>query len=188
MDGCSSSVHGRGLCNKHYIRLRKNGCPLVTQTPARGMDIHERFNRSFIRAGDDECWLWKLKPSSDGYGKMTIKGRTVRAHRLAYELFIGHASDGLVVCHTCDVPLCVNPSHLFLGTQRDNWHDMLRKGRGVFRRGEERAEHILTEKDVMHIRASADSDADLAEKLGVSRQTVSDARTGRTWSHVGGMS
>jgi hypothetical protein len=75
------------------------------------------------------CWLFTGGKSPDGYGKLKILGKTVRAHRAYYEFYVGKIPDGLLVCHSCDVPICVNPEHLWVGTQLDNERDKTEKGR-----------------------------------------------------------
>lgn len=76
----------------------------------------------------ETCWLW-LGGAIDGYGTITEEGRTVRAHRVSYKLHVGPIPTGLFVLHHCDVPSCVNPDHLFLGTHSDNMKDRQMKGR-----------------------------------------------------------
>lgn len=78
------------------------------------------------------CWLWPGETTEAGYGRVRIGRRFIKAHRLSYRLLVGPLPDGLVICHRCDVRACINPAHLFVGTQADNVRDALEKGR--FRR------------------------------------------------------
>ena len=82
----------------------------------------------------DSCWLW-TGSTSKKYGQITVDGKRIRAHRFSYTLQRGPIPSGLFVCHTCDVPHCVNPDHLFLGTNRDNLRDMTKKNRGRWQKG-----------------------------------------------------
>src|SRR5256885_74384 len=75
------------------------------------------------------CWEWVGSKRELGYGQVRYKGRSARAHRIAWELTFGEIPDGRSVLHKCDNPPCINPDHLFLGTQQDNVDDMFRKGR-----------------------------------------------------------
>ena len=76
------------------------------------------------------CWLWLGSVSPDGYGRVIIGGKKVLAHRVAWEQVRGPIPQGMCVCHKCDTPACVNPSHLWLGTHTENMRDMSLKGRG----------------------------------------------------------
>jgi hypothetical protein len=81
------------------------------------------------RQSDCQIWQGDRGGKHDGYGRFRRAGKWVRAHRLAWEQANGPIPDGMLVCHHCDVPLCINPKHLFLGTHQDNTDDMVRKGR-----------------------------------------------------------
>lgn len=77
----------------------------------------------------DSCWNWKAYTDKDGYGIFSLQNKNHRAHKLAYLWNKGEIPEGLNVCHSCDNPSCVNPDHLWLGTQKDNQQDMAQKGR-----------------------------------------------------------
>lgn len=77
----------------------------------------------------DTCWLWTGSKKKSGYGKYSTKGGQVYTHRFSWECFNGKITNGLFVLHKCDVKLCVNPNHLFLGTNQDNMRDKVLKNR-----------------------------------------------------------
>lgn len=118
----------------------------------------ERFwNKVFKTSG---CWYWKASKRS-GYGAFRFKGKIVSAHRFSYILTYGSIPFGKLVCHSCDNKICVNPSHLFLGSYRDNLIDSIQKGRIIkisvssitrFLPGEKHPFHKLTDKQVASIR------------------------------------
>lgn len=133
------------------------------------------------------CWEWigLLKPN--GYGWFSIGKRPINAHRMAWELTHGAIPPKTNVCHRCDNRRCVNPDHLWLGTQSENLLDMWRKGRGVSRpnpkRGEENYQAKLSWNDVRFIREQRGklSQRTLAKMFGVCQQTVCEAQKGLTW-------
>jgi hypothetical protein len=102
------------------------------------------------RGKPDECWLWHRALDKRGYGKITTRGKTYAAHRVAYELEYGPIPEGLNVCHKCDTPACCNPAHLFVGTHADNVADKMAKGRQP--RGERNGVSKLKDADVLEIR------------------------------------
>lgn len=112
----------------------------------------ERFNTSHIPVTESGCWLWLKSTDAKGYGIFTIKQKNVRAHRFSYQVYKGAIPEGLAVCHACDVPSCVNPDHLWVGTALDNNRDIHKKGRFVHwqklkthcKRG-----HLLDERNVI---------------------------------------
>lgn len=92
--------------------------------------LEERFWPKVDKRCSDECWVWRGGRYSRGYGRFFLAGKSARAHRIAWQLANGEAVPaGMIVCHSCDNPPCVNPSHLWLGTGTDNYADMVQKGR-----------------------------------------------------------
>jgi hypothetical protein len=106
------------------------------------------------------------------------------AHRVAWINHYGDIPDGLCVCHKCDTPACVNPSHLFLGTQGENINDSASKGRLFVPRGETNGSAKLTEKDVLSIRADNRIQKEIAADHGVSPSIVGHIKTRRRWGHI----
>lgn len=136
------------------------------------------------------CWLWSMAPGAGDYGIARFRGRNWRAHRVSWVLHNGEIPDGLKVLHRCDTPACINPAHLFLGTQQDNIADMVAKGRqrGVQRWGSESPRAVLTEQSVWIIRNVIDIDVvpqrEIARLWGVSPMTISRIANWQTWPHV----
>lgn len=148
--------------------------------------LSERFMAYVDKAGPNGCWLWTGGKSSHGYGafRMFQPKRTVRAHRLSYEMHKGPIPSGLHVCHGCDNPGCVNPDHLWLGTPADNARDRDAKNR--VQSGERHYAAKLTAADVADIiRASSGTTQDaLASKFGITQSAVSHIVSGRRWKRV----
>lgn len=133
------------------------------------------------------CWLWLGGVDHYGYGAIRLIGsrRPVKAHRLSYIVFNGAIPPGKLVCHKCDVPGCVNPAHLFLGTHAENTRDMVNKRRARGARGAAHRSAKLTERDVRDILAATDvAAAVLADRYGVTRENIYGIRKRKTWAHI----
>lgn len=133
----------------------------------------------------DGCHYWTSRDRK-GYGSLSIKHKDVYAHRLSYTVHKGEIPNGMHVLHTCDNPLCVNPDHLFLGTNNDNIADKVRKGRCVV--GENHKRSKLTQANVIQIRALCKntnvSRIDIAAMFGVCYDTVYRIMKNQIWKHV----
>lgn len=151
---------------------------------AKRLPIAERL---FSRIKKDEvtgCWNWTGGKTGGGYGAIGVNNRTELAHRVSYEWHFGQIADGLFVCHRCDNRACINPDHMFLGTQEQNMSDKTAKQRQA--KGEGHGCAKLTEGDVLSIRSSHGVTLkDLGKRYGVSWQHIWQIRSGRAWSHLG---
>jgi hypothetical protein len=188
VDGCENFRRANDLCNKHNLRMYHTG---TTDPTARSHgSLEERFWRKVNKRGHDECWEWIGNKAPNGYGRIQEGGKGsshLGAHRVSYKLHFGIIPDGLFVMHSCDNPGCVNPSHLSLGTPKENTADMIAKGRKrvVAPAGERHAKAKLTVADVRFIRSNPHfSHAALARHFGVGTTTVRNVRSGKNWQNV----
>jgi hypothetical protein len=184
-------------CQKHFFRIHRYGDPYYVNkrgTPQKGRAAREHAYLAAIKSilaenteivGD--CLVWTGSRDLKGYGHIYVTGawgqhrKKSSAHRASYLAFVGAISDGLYVCHHCDNPPCVKPEHLFLGTARENSHDMWAKGRHG--RGAKR----LTEgavKEMRSLAAGGMTCTALAAQFGVAISTVSTVIRRKAWRHI----
>lgn len=147
------------------------------------------------------CWTWTGNLSPRGYGNFKpgsshINIKVWRAHRFAWRITFGEIPDGMLICHHCDNPTCVNPSHLFLGTSKDNAKDRESKGRGArpgnYRRTVSRLgklatltlEQVESIRDLYHGRGKGMSQFKLAKQFGVCQQSISNIIHRKTWYKI----
>lgn len=140
--------------------------------------------------GPDDCWLWNGPRTAKGYGQFPAEGRRFIATRVAWMLANPGKPTKEMCCHRCDNPPCVNPRHLFMGTQLENMADCVAKGRiyrGGAHRGEKSPQAKLTEAKVREIRAlkGIETQKSLAARFGVTRSSISGIHTGMWWKGVG---
>lgn len=135
------------------------------------------------------CWEWRGPVNGNGYGRFVVKNEHRLAHRISYKYFVGEIPEGKVVCHTCDNRICVNPHHLWVGTQSDNLKDASDKGR-MFRpntNGERNGNRKLCESDVRTIRAmfrGGQKRYRIAQHFKVSPSTIGEIISGKIWKDV----
>lgn len=180
--GCGEDVSpGSRFRHGHWGRIQ----------PVRSAE--ERFWEKVDRRGPDECWEWNSSRYEQGYGSFWDRDqrRMVPAHRWIFQrvhgvrLAVMRGAQGDLVCHSCDNPPCVNPSHLFLGTQADNMADMRGKGRAPNNSAERNPKAVLTAEDVREIRQSFTGQHGdrmrIAREWGISSGHVSKILKGDVW-------
>jgi hypothetical protein len=141
------------------------------------------------------CWLWLgAEQGSYGYGRIKVNGKAMPAHKYSYQRFVGQVPDGMLVCHRCDNPACVNPYHLFIGTSQDNSDDKVRKNRQAKGnelakaqyknrpKGEINGNSKLTKDQVNQIRSIDAPQRKLANIFGVSQALISKIKRKEMWN------
>lgn len=135
----------------------------------------------------ESCWTWNGNKVQGGYGRIGVYGKPWLTHRAVWHTYMGDIPDGMHVCHRCDNPSCVRPSHLFVGTPKDNVGDMIAKGRKVSRSGEDHGYAKLSNSQAMEIRRrvlAGENQRLIGEDYGVTQSTVSLIKYGKTWKCV----
>jgi hypothetical protein len=150
------------------------------------IELIERFHEKWTLSPSG-CWEWQAAKAGAGYGAMKQPGTRIMlyAHRLSYLLHHGDLADKEVVCHSCDNPSCVKPSHLFKGTAKDNLQDMKAKSRHLF--GERNGSSKLTDDKVRQIHRlelEGLSQGKIAKSFGVAQGTVNKILHGQRWNHI----
>ena len=161
--------------------------------------LEERFLKKVFKDPSSDCWLWTGYKNGSGYGIVGRSHKTFLAHRYSYEKHNGEIPRGILVCHKCDTPACVNPDHLFLGTYKDNAQDCSIKGRNNKPKGKNhwsktRPEDIVREEN--HGMAKLDRDKviaifrdnrynyEIAKDYGVNTSCIQKIKSRINWRHV----
>lgn len=148
VDGCEKLLFCKGYCRLHHERWRKHGDPFVVlkggsrkgskqraedvarRAEANRRPLLQRFESKYMPEPNSGCWIWLgALHTENGYGQLRENRRNINATHVALKLADRPVPTGLFACHRCDTPCCVNPNHLFIGTQADNVADMIAKGR-----------------------------------------------------------
>jgi len=149
--------------------------------------LKQKVEDGYIPEPTTGCWLWIGTVQGGRYGAIWHQGKFWAAHRVSYEIVHGPIPDGMKACHKCDTPMCVNPRHLFIGTQRDNVLDMFNKRRGNRCMGEKHLKAKITERqalDILDMSKQGQSRQEIVKKTGISWGIVSGLVLGTTWKHL----
>ena len=176
-------------CGKEYVspdrrRVRKF-CTHTCYAIARRQPIGDRFWARTDKGGAGGCWIWTGTHIKSGYGTLSVNGVPAYAHRLSLELHGTTVPQGALVLHACDNPPCVNPAHLFLGTDADNIADKVGKGRHIHADTHPNAK--LRSDDVREIRellSTGMSQTAIGVRYGVHQSVISFIKSGRLWKSV----
>lgn len=174
-------------CGGSYVTTHRDQmfCSRTCAKRAEHPDEATRFMAKVPALSADECWPWMGRLTTHGYGAFKLQGgRETRAHRWMLEHTLGYPLGPLFACHRCDNPRCVNPAHLFPGTNADNAGDMKAKGRARSARGEDHPHTKLTADQVAIIRANPVGRQIHARNFGVARATIDAVVWRRSWRHV----
>ncbi len=190
---------GNTLAALNTTRLKERVMPEITISKATRTINEKDVERFWSKVDKDgptpahmphlgKCWIWNgdIRPSRSGeYGDIRVRGKHIRAHRAAWMIERGPIPDNFVVGHECDNPRCVNPLHLFIGTQRENILDMNKKGRQA--RGEWNGNSTFSEDEIRSIRtrySNGETQKEIGATFGVRQTTISRIVTGRSWKHI----
>ncbi len=142
----------------------------------------------------DGCWLWTGPKIRRGYGRFNFNNKRVLAHRQSYFWFVGPIEKGKDICHHCDTPSCIRPSHLFCGTRSDNMKDCVKKGRHYLQQNPDLAPSGINhprygakiEPDdipkILNLRSRGFLHREIAAQFGVQRDTIGKLLRGNTWA------
>lgn len=142
-----------------------------------------RFSSKIIKTPKG-CWEWIGSKDTRGYGSFKYEGKVIKAHRYSYIKYKGNIPESMCVCHKCDNPKCVNPEHLFLGTNADNVRDKVNKNRVYRAWGELSKRTKLSNEQAMEIYVSPLKHKELALKYNVKKCVIDDIKRGRSFRNV----
>jgi len=167
--------------------VRKNGIQKrLDNHSARKLTLQERLERCIDQTNLSGCWTWTGSMAGSGYGAINYNNKKLAAHRVAYQIYKGDPGD-LFVLHKCDNPICVNPEHLFLGTNLDNAKDRQAKGRCYAAKGIKNSNAKLSVDDILKIRELATlgvSYSEIGRRFGISHNQASLIHKRKAWSHI----
>lgn len=150
-----------------------------------GLSLLERIELHYIPEPNSGCWLWEGGTAgNNGYAAIARKSGSRMVHKIMYEIHKGKTPKGKEVRHTCDMPICINPDHLLLGTHADNMRDASVRKRFPDRSGDKNNLAKLTAEQVREIRADPRGSNTLARVYSVDRTLIWAIRANRIWKNV----
>ena len=146
--------------------------------------LFDRFEKKFIPVPESGCWLWTGAVDDCGYGRIAVNKINKTAHRISWPLHKGDIPKNMCVCHVCDVPSCVNPNHLFLGTHASNMKDRDEKERGYVPHGTQHWKCKLKETEVIKIFNDPRHRTEIANDYSITKENVTAIKSGRNWKYL----
>lgn len=184
---CLKKSKNHGMCQNHYYRWKMYGDPLYQETPKRKFKMSDdEFKVWFFGSAKKTpsgCWLWTKGTGQMGYGKVSFLGETEYTHRVAWILTHEDIPDSQQVNHHCDTPRCINPEHLYLGTQAENSADMVRRHRNA---GKGKGVRKLSNEDVLDIKnrlSAGEHPKSIAEDYPVHVASIHNIKKRKTWAN-----
>lgn len=175
-DHCNRVILAKGLCPRHYQRLRRYGEEGLNPVSSEDILRYDLANRD----RDEGCWLWQGHKNKTGYGRAMIQQKDWTVHRWVMDHLGLMDETKPFVCHSCDKPACYNPDHLWMGTGAENSQDMMMKGRGV--------KHVVLNcqkvKEIKALIAAGERTDKIALSYNVSLNQVYRIRQGKQWRWV----
>ena len=150
--------------------------------PRPRIPLSEKIERNITRIPESGCWIWMSTIEKSGYGRVCSGKKPFYAHRVSYEQKHGPIPSGMMALHHCDVRCCVNPDHIFVGTQQNNMTDKVSKNRQA--RGIKHGNAKLTEDQVREIKSSSETSIKLAAKFNYSSSMIRAIKNGYSWKHL----
>jgi hypothetical protein len=176
VENCEKMSKGK-YCIMHAARIKRHGSPLVKKHRSDGFDCIKAFFSKIIPIPECGCWIWEGGCSSGGYGMATYYKKRDLAQRISWIIHNGPIPQGMNVLHRCDTPPCVNPHHLFLGTDMDNVLDKINKFR-------QRYHTKISKLDAQNIKHDTRKARIIAVEYGIARSTVSCIKAGIIWKSI----
>ncbi len=178
LETCNGKAWNNLYCEKHKYRLKKYGNFLLPSP-------QERFHLKY-KIESNGCWIWLGGKNKSGYGIFSFSNISMMAHRYSYQIHKGEILTGMLICHSCDNRLCVNPLHLFMGTNKDNVIDMFNKKRENCRKGEKNGASKLSLSSVQEIKKliALKKTRGLSKKYNISRATIYKIKHNILWAEV----